>query len=127
MSDDDKEDKRRTEWKLPQMFEEKREELYLLHTRLNMTMIDGDPVKRDNNLGDYLERVQYIIGRVLPKLSGEDIREVEDIEKYAREYLQTYGHDPPKGLDKLNTNHRRLSEILFAYEFDRITPVIISL
>jgi len=120
MADEDDEKRkepRNPNQKLPTVFEVKREELYQYHTQVNMAIL---PIDRDNFLMGYLDRMDYIITRILPNLRPRESEQASKIQAYAREYISKYKLNPTAGLPELNANHKALAEILHRYDFSKL-------
>jgi hypothetical protein len=112
---------------LPEDFIAKREEFYLLNTRLNQALSNRiTTASADSFLSDYLDRADYIINRIVPKLRSDDAASALMIQEYIRGYLNTYQENFPSGVPQLNKYHYVISKLLEKYCFDQITPTMIS-
>lgn len=106
---------------LPSFFVERMEELYIYWSELNQGVWGGvTPHDRDVLFGKYFDRVEYVVSRILPKLSGEDELAALEIVKFVERYRLVYGDRPEDALHLLADNNRRLTKLINKYGFDTI-------
>jgi hypothetical protein len=110
---------------LPPFFTERREEFHYYIARLNQAAWGQDIEERNKSLAEYLERVDYISGRIFHRLNPEDQEKVREIKAFIRKFGIEYNEDIEAGLPQLNEYHSQLATILDKYDFDKIAPTIL--
>jgi hypothetical protein len=113
-------ERRNYQLKLPVDFENEREELYSNYSKMIMSHKEGDDYLRNAYLKQYLERVNYIVDRILPKLRHKDKISARSIQVYAQEFLITFNNDFEAGVIELNNNHQTLNQMLYDYDLSKI-------
>jgi len=105
---------------LPTIFEERRERMFESISAFNTSHSNQDMVSRENFIRDYVDLVEYIVTRIKPKFSGNDLTTLDEIQEFTRKFITKYDKNPTIGIPYLNTNHERLARLLTDYGFDTI-------
>jgi len=101
---------------LPEEFQRARSVFYYEGNRLDLAVYSGNP-SRDLSLDRFLEAFTYLVKTVRPldDIDPLDQRDLNDLERFLREYIPTYYRDPNKGHNRILEAYFYFSRILEKY------------
>jgi hypothetical protein len=107
-------------FKIPQPLVDNIEDFYSLYPDFSLAHEQLDDLKRNELLTKYLNRLQYIIRRMLPILRPEDYSRAKFIGEQTLNFLVRYNDNIEDGFVALRQYHDDVNAMLYDYELTKI-------
>lgn len=115
---------------LPDTFIDKREELYVHRANISKAIITRDHRLLKEAVIEYMTVLDYVCNRIRPKLQRSNQAQVDAIEDYLLQALQTVKSSdtiPMQTISDIKQCHGVITDIMANHGFDQITPTILNI